>query len=563
MSFSNFKKVLSKPENMIRLGKTLIVVALAFFVYSGVLYAIIDHSGNKTNMYKISDNTAILNKEKVYTITFKDKDEKTYVKVKDGEKIEEKKKTDSDFIGWYKDGELYDFSLEVKSSFILVARYKSDNLFTVSFDTDGGNIMGSSKVVQGEKLKKPSNPTRTGYKFVRWELDGKAYDFSKPVTEDITLVAIWEEKEKVNITFDSDGGTNVDKIISYVGDKIGKLPTPEKDGYTFDGWYEGDIKYTENAVLSQDISLKAKWILKEEVTVKFDSDGGTEVSDIKLYKGEKIDKLPTTTKENNDFLGWFDGNTKYTEKTEIEKDVTLKAKWKVIDSSEEGNEPGDEPGNVTKYTVTFDSDGGNNINSIKVNENEKIGDLPVPEKEGFNFDGWYLDDKLVNKNYVVVEDITLKAKWTVDTVIVPEDSDMENAKNLIKDSYDITSSGEITITSDVCTIELTNKDVLQNITREETDKNVTLTFRITCGDEVDTKDSTGIIKASTYTFTVENGEEESTKIITISDSPSGSLYVETGLLVGTVTDGTITINGDVSDRYILKVGNTSYVVVNK
>ena len=38
-------------------------------------------------------------------------------------------------------------------------------------------------------------PTRNGYTFVRWELNGVPYDFSTPVTGNITLTAVWAKNE--------------------------------------------------------------------------------------------------------------------------------------------------------------------------------------------------------------------------------------------------------------------------------------------------------------------------------------------------------------------------------
>ena len=63
-------------------------------------------------------------------------------------------------------------------------------------DSDGTKL--------GEQLVKPNNgtataptaPTREGYIFDGWQLDGAKYDFSAPVTKDITLVAEWKKNEE-------------------------------------------------------------------------------------------------------------------------------------------------------------------------------------------------------------------------------------------------------------------------------------------------------------------------------------------------------------------------------
>ena len=451
-------EVLKKPENMIRMGKAFIVLSLACFIYSGVIYAIIDHGDGIKNSLKLTSSLNNQKSEKVYTIIFKDGNENTYAKVKEGEKLKEQENKKDGFLGWYKDNELFDFDSEIKSSFTLNARYKNDILYTVSFDTDGGENISSVKVVQGEKVKRPNTPVKEGYKFVRWNLNGSAYDFSVAVTKDITLTAIWQEKEKVVVTFDTDADEKIENMNTYKGDKVGLLPTPSKEGYIFDGWYENDIKYTENAVINEDITLKAKWILKEEVTVTFDSGTSEKIEDKKLFKGDKVGILPTLEKDGFDFLGWYDGNVKYTENTEVEKDVVLKAKWKEILIED-------------KYvTITFDTDGGNKLDEKKIKENSQVGMLETPVKDGYKFIGWYLDDKAFDESKVIDEDITLKAKWEKieDTPpIEPTESDIEKARALIKDSYEITEAKDIVIQSNTCEITLENKEDIEKITREE------------------------------------------------------------------------------------------------
>ena len=64
--------------------------------------------------------------------------------------------------------------------------------FTIIFDTDGGSTILSQIVNINEKVLVPEIPTKEGYLFVEWELDGKPYDFETPVTSDLTLKANWE-----------------------------------------------------------------------------------------------------------------------------------------------------------------------------------------------------------------------------------------------------------------------------------------------------------------------------------------------------------------------------------
>jgi len=63
--------------------------------------------------------------------------------------------------------------------------------FTVTFDSNGGTSVSSVVVTKDEKVSEPTNPTKDGYTFDGWYLDGEKYDFSTPVTKDITLKAGW------------------------------------------------------------------------------------------------------------------------------------------------------------------------------------------------------------------------------------------------------------------------------------------------------------------------------------------------------------------------------------
>lgn len=61
------------------------------------------------------------------------------------------------------------------------------------------------------------------------------------------------------------------------------------------------------------------------------------------------------------------------------------------------------------YTVTFISD--TKKTEVKVNENEKVEELII-EKDGYTFEGWYLNDKKYDFNKNITKDITLTAKYT-------------------------------------------------------------------------------------------------------------------------------------------------------
>ena len=67
----------------------------------------------------------------------------------------------------------------------------------VTFDAKGGTpTPDAQEVAMDSAATEPTAPTKKGYTFVEWQLDGAKYKFSTAVTKDITLVAVWKKKEE-------------------------------------------------------------------------------------------------------------------------------------------------------------------------------------------------------------------------------------------------------------------------------------------------------------------------------------------------------------------------------
>ena len=94
----------------------------------------------------------------IYNITFSDSDGSVLEtqKIKEGQKIErpnDPTKENHVFIGWMYENELYDFSKEVKSNLVLVAKWEKidDNVefFIITFDSDGGTTIQNQIIKNG------------------------------------------------------------------------------------------------------------------------------------------------------------------------------------------------------------------------------------------------------------------------------------------------------------------------------------------------------------------------------------------------------------------------------
>ena len=112
--------------------------------------------------------------------------------------------------------------------------------FTVAFDTNGGSGNTVVSVVSGKKVTAPAAPTRTGYTFNGWYTakdGGSKYDFSKPVTGNLTLYAHWTANTPAKITFrDVSGSTPHVDDIRWLADRGISTGWKEADGsFTFRG----------------------------------------------------------------------------------------------------------------------------------------------------------------------------------------------------------------------------------------------------------------------------------------------------------------------------------------
>ena len=143
----------------------------------------------------------------------------------------------------------------------VIRHYKNNHI--VTFDTDGGSIIHTQSVNKNETIIKPDDPEKMGYEFVEWQLDGKTYNFDKPVTKDITLNAIWSEiiseKVKYTVTFNSNGGSKIPTQIIEEGNLVIEPKEPTKKGYMFVGWTLDNEHFDFNNPITSDITLDADW----------------------------------------------------------------------------------------------------------------------------------------------------------------------------------------------------------------------------------------------------------------------------------------------------------------
>ena len=241
------------------------------------------------------------------------------------------------------------------------------------------------------------------------------------------------------VTFDSDGGSEIESQLVEDGQFAQEPEPPIKDKYRFTGWYlNGRLYNFTSTKVTQDITLTAHW----EAMIPLPAPTADLPSDSKIENGTKI-TLHCQTADATIYYT-LDGtdptkeSTIYQEPIIITKEsdgaITLKAfaskeGWldsDIVSFTYHVSVP------ITGYVITFDSDGGTPVESQFITIGEKATEPDIPFKEGFRFIGWYLDDNLYDFTSEVTKDMTLKAHWEEQAMLNAPTANIPSGKTVAK-----------------------------------------------------------------------------------------------------------------------------------
>lgn len=247
------------------------------------------------------------------------------------------------FLGWYDNPEFTGEPIEsvtetTKGDLTLYAKWRQK--FTISYNTLDGELTTTepSTYFEGYSYSLPT-PKRDGYQFMGWYLNSeytgeKIESITESTKGNLELYAKWAQE--FSIDYNTSGGTLESKIQSYLEGEELTLPIPTRDNYEFKGWYlnseyTGEKIETITKDTKGDLELYAKWA--KISTISYDPRGGklSEDAQTSYVEGESI-QLPTPTRENDTFVGWYDnkelsGNPITEISDDTTGDIELFAKW--------------------------------------------------------------------------------------------------------------------------------------------------------------------------------------------------------------------------------------------
>ena len=207
---------------------------------------------------------------------------------------------------------------------------KEDPTHSVLFDGNGGAPAFTEQIVRkGERVKKPDDPTRSGYAFVAWHRETttsrmEEWNFDAAVTADMILLARWEVSNYA-LTFNSDGGSEVNVQNIVHGRSAVKPTDPTRSGYAFDGWFHGDTEWDFETAITASFTLTARWSVAFLVT--FSGNGGSSTDAQNVRNGDRATEPEEPTRSGYMFNGWFDGDAEWDFDAIITAPVELAAKW--------------------------------------------------------------------------------------------------------------------------------------------------------------------------------------------------------------------------------------------
>ena len=376
------------------------------------------------------------------------------------------------FLGWYNGEVKFEEVTMPEANITLVAKWEEIQtpepdpdpepvLYTLTLDVNGGNALAETtiKAEAGASIVLPT-PTREGYNFAGWLLDGALFNETVMPEANLTIVAKWEEipAEKVEVTYVLNGGyTNYSNFAAMVADfaidftaHTGRAVLEDGTNFFNISWNADGASYGYNFLTSAEYGAKWGWMLDvinaarvargaaeltatdgqaeargeihnllnlapiSDATAKYGSDYSTYAAFEKIeaamggaqYKAEvEAGKalLENVNKTGYSFAGWYSDEALTNKVTSVSEAATLYAKWEKV--------------YTTLTYVLNNEDASLTSTTVDIHISDKFAlEVPTYDAQNYLFNGWFLEETFATKvtdiNYFTSSDLTVYGSWT-------------------------------------------------------------------------------------------------------------------------------------------------------
>jgi uncharacterized repeat protein (TIGR02543 family) len=197
-------------------------------------------------------------------------------------------------------------------------------------------------------------------------------------------------KEICTVTFVTEHGDFIKTVEIYAGEKVTEPESvKEYDGYVFDNWYLNDEIFSFDTKIENNIKLIAKY-----TTNKYLLQFGYGIAPIEVEYGKPIGQIPSVPNvEGKEYGVWTLDGVILTSTTIYEYAEDKEAALSFIDKM---------------VTVSFVSE--EELTKV-ISYGSTVFEPREPQKEGYEFAGWYYGEEKFDFETKIKEDITLTAHW--------------------------------------------------------------------------------------------------------------------------------------------------------
>ena len=289
--------------------------------------------------------------------------------------------------------------------------------YNISYELNGGSSNTGYPATYDYETPEITlaNPVKEGHTFLGWsgtDLDGSEnFDVVIPAQShgNREYEAHWSINQ-YTATFDVNGGSEINSTTktSDYGVAFGSLPETHIDGYKFLGWFTeqdgGEQISATTTMPAEDHTFYAHWELIT-YTITYVLDGHTNDSSNPTSFNVHSDEIVIADAEPKAyyyyFLGW---TTNPNTEEDLTKDFTI---------------PSGSTEDITlyaifqqnPYTIEFDCEDYCEFEPITKIGEEPIGELPTPERDGYIFLGWFIDDNKLEPTSTPRSSATAVARW--------------------------------------------------------------------------------------------------------------------------------------------------------